>query len=111
LEAEEFYLGTNKEVFDAELYAIQRAHHSTQRLLDGGQHFTRLTIFSDAQAALQCLRNDDEGPVQLLTCRAFWAEDQLHRHGVNIEYGWIASHIGIPGNEAVEAAAKRAASH
>jgi ribonuclease HI len=94
-----------------ELYAIQRALHSTQCLLDGGQHFTRLTIFSDAQAALRRLRNDDEGPGQLLTRRAFWAEDQLHRHGVNIEYRWIPSHIGIPGNEATDAAAKRAASH
>jgi hypothetical protein len=49
---EEFYLRTNKEVFDAELYAIQRALHSTQYLLNDGQLFTKLTIFSDAQAAL-----------------------------------------------------------
>jgi hypothetical protein len=35
-EAEEFYLGINKEVFDAELYAIQRALDSTQHQLDGG---------------------------------------------------------------------------
>jgi hypothetical protein len=52
---EEFYLGTNKEVFDVELYTIQKALHSTQCLLEGGQYFTRLTIFSDAQAALRCL--------------------------------------------------------
>jgi Icc-related predicted phosphoesterase len=46
-----------------------------------------------------------------LTQRAFWAEDQLHCHGVNIEYQWIPSHIGIPGNEAADAVAKRAASY
>jgi ribonuclease HI len=109
--AEEFYLRTNKEVFDAELYTIQRALHSAQCLLDDGQVFTKMTIFSDAQAALRHLRNDDEGPGQLLTGSAFYAEDQLHCHGIDIEYWWIPSHIGISGNEAADAAAKRAASH
>jgi hypothetical protein len=58
---EEFYLRTNKEVFDTELYAIQRALHSTQYLLGGSQHFTKLTIFSNTQAALRYLWNNDEG--------------------------------------------------
>jgi hypothetical protein len=46
-----------------------------------------------------------------LTERAFQAEDQLCYHGVDIEYWWIPSYIGIPGNEAADAMAKRAASH
>jgi hypothetical protein len=35
-EAKEYYLGTNKEVFDAELSAIYRALHSAQCLHDAG---------------------------------------------------------------------------
>jgi hypothetical protein len=47
-EAEEFYLGTNKEVFDAELYAIYRALHRALRLHVTGAVFTKIAIFSDA---------------------------------------------------------------
>jgi ribonuclease HI len=109
--AEEYYLSTNKEVFDAELYAIYRALHSAQRLHDAGQVFNKIAIFSDAQAALRRLRNDNEGPGQLLARNSLLAEDRLRRRGIDIEYRWIPSHIGIPGNEAADAAAKRAASH
>jgi hypothetical protein len=51
-QAEEFYLGMNKEVFDAEVYAIYRALHHTQCLHDSGHTFTKVAIVSDAQAAL-----------------------------------------------------------
>jgi ribonuclease HI len=110
-QAEEFYLGTNKEVFDAEVYAIYRALHHAQRLHDSGHTLTKVAIFSDAQAALLRLHNDNEGPGQLLAQRTFFVEKALQRHGIMIEYRWLPSHIGIPSNEAADAAAKRAASH
>jgi hypothetical protein len=52
-EADEFYLGTNKEVFDVELYAIYRPLDSAQCLDDASQVFTKIAIFSNAQATLQ----------------------------------------------------------
>jgi hypothetical protein len=51
-QAEECYLGMNKELFDAEVYTIYRALHHPQRLHNSGHTLTKVPIFSDAQAAL-----------------------------------------------------------
>jgi ribonuclease HI len=110
-DSQEFYLGTNKEVFDAEVLAICEALDIALRRQKDGLLGDTLVIFTDAQAALSRLRNDDEGPGQQLAHRAFNIESALGRRGIRIECRWVPSHVGIPGNEAADAAAKRAASH
>jgi hypothetical protein len=74
-EEQDFYLGTNKEAFVAELYAIYAALHSAQLQHDAGQVFTKVAIFCDAQAALRRLRNANEGPGLLLARSAFFSGD------------------------------------
>ena len=57
------FLGTNKEVFDAEVFAILRA----VRLLNERGEFGRdYTIFSDSQAAVARIQHTDCGPAQAL---------------------------------------------
>jgi ribonuclease HI len=105
------YLGTSTEVFDAELYALYEALRGARRLLDAGHAFRKVAVFSDAQAALLRLRTDDEGPGQCIGRRISWEEQELRSRKVSVEYRWLPSHIGIPGNEAADAAAKRATTH
>jgi ribonuclease HI len=106
-ESQEFCIGTNKEVSDAEGLALTIALRRRKEGLLGD----KLAIFTHAQAALLRLRNDNEGPGQQVTRWSFENEHELHREGVGIEYRWVPSHIGIPGNEAADAATKRAAAH
>ena len=57
------YLGTNKEVFDAEVFAILRAVRLLHERAEEGQIYT---IFSDSQAAVARIQHDGCGPAQAL---------------------------------------------
>jgi hypothetical protein len=61
-----FHLGTNKEVFDAELYAIFRAMVRFARRRESHREYT---VFADAQAALQRCADDAAGPGQAIARR------------------------------------------
>ena len=51
--------GTNKEVFDAEAFAILRA---AQLLIGRGESEQNYTVFSDSQAAISRIQHDRYGP-------------------------------------------------
>ena len=61
------YLGKNKEVFDAEVFAIGRA---LEVLNSRGERSKQYTIFSDSQAALSRIQHDRTGPGQALAIGA-----------------------------------------
>ena len=100
------YLGRNKEVFDAEVFAIGRA---LEVLNDRGEESTRYTIFSDSQAALSRVQHDRTGPGQALAIRAINTAKSLVDRGNTITLRWTPSHEGIEGNERADEMAKRAA--
>ena len=57
------YLGKNKEVFDAKVFAILQA----ARLLNDGEEWgQQCTVFSDSQAAIARVQHDRTGPAQAL---------------------------------------------
>jgi hypothetical protein len=62
-EGQAYHLGSNKEVFDAELYAIYQAIMRFGKRRDHNQTYT---IFADAQAALLRCASDDDSPGQAL---------------------------------------------
>jgi ribonuclease HI len=104
------FMGRNKEVFDAELYAIwvglKVAKDSTDAWAAGPR---AVTIFTDAQAALKRIRNDDPGPGQWLARRILRTERQLRQAGWTTEFRWIPGHRGIEGNEVADQLAKEGA--
>ena len=100
------FLGTNKEVFDAEVYALLRA---IELLRDRGETGACYTVFSDSQAAIFRLLHEECGPAQALARAAITASQELRAQGSDITIRWTPSHRGVTGNERADALAKEAA--
>ena len=100
------YLGNNKEVFDAELFAIGLA---MEELNDRRESGRRYTIFSDSQAAISRIQHDRLGPGQTLAVKAITITETLAARGNTITLRWTPSHAGITGNEQADRIAKQAA--
>jgi ribonuclease HI len=107
------FLGRNKEVFDAEIYAIwvglKAAKERAGREGIDGPGPRAVTIFTDAQAALKRIGNDAPGPGQWLVRRILHTERQLRRVGWATEFRWVPGHKGIEGNEVADQWAKEGA--
>ena len=102
-----FYLGHNKEVFDAEVFAIYQALRLLDRRQAAGQQYT---IFSDSQAAIQRIRTDMLGPGQQWARAAMEVHARLTARGNEVTLHWVPAHSGVMGNEVVDGLAKEAAS-
>ena len=100
------YLGRNKEVFDAELFAISQA---LDEFNSRGESSRRYTIFSDSQAAISRAQHDQTGPGQTLAVRVIGTAETLAARGNTVTLRWTPSHAGVTGNEQADRAAKRAA--
>ena len=100
------FLGTNKEVFDAEVYALQEA---VRLLNDRGETGGSYTVFSDSQAAIFRLLHEECGPAQALAREAIEASQELRSRGCDITIRWTPSHRGVTGNERADALAKQVA--
>ena len=100
------YLGRNKEVFDAEVFAIRLA---LQVLDERAERDRSYTIFSDSQAALSRVQHDRTGPGQTLAIDAITTARGITSRGNDICLRWTPSHEGIDGNERADRTARRAA--
>jgi len=71
----------------------------------------RVTIFTDAQAAIRRMASDEPGPGQqyVLRARKHIAALRRARPGIIIEIRWCPAHKGIAGNEEADEWAKIAA--
>ena len=100
------FLSTNKEVFDAEVYALLRA---IRLLSDRGETGVSYTVFSDSQAAMFRLLHEECGLAQVLARAAITASQELRARGSDITIRWTPSHRGVAGNERADALAKKGA--
>jgi kelch-like protein 2/3 len=94
-------LNPQSTIFTAELYAILDA----MNFIDSSDT-TNHTIFSDSQSAIQAIQlyNNNHPIVMEINT---WLIRLSSRHKI-IRLCWVPSHIGIPGNEAADTAAKAA---
>ena len=100
------FLGTNKEVFDAEVYALLEA---IRLLNDREETGADYTVFSDSQAAIFRLHHEECGPAQALARAAITAAQELRARGNDITIRWTPSHRGVVGNERADTLAREAA--
>ena len=100
------YLGTNKDVFDAEVFAILRA----VRLLNGrGEEGQAYTVFSDSQVVVAQIQHDDCGPAQALARAVVDMAYELRQRGNSITVRRDPAHLSEESNKHADATAKRAA--
>ena len=100
------YLGTNKEAFGAEVFAILRA---VRFLSKRGEEGKTYTIFSDSRAAVARIQHDDCGPTQALARAVIDTTYELRQRGCSVSVPWTPAHRVIEGNKHADAVAKRAA--
>ena len=99
------------EVFDGELYAIEKA--SAWALLEPtpGKSNKDIWIFTDSQAAIQRLQHQKPGPGQELSTKIYINLRSLKESGFLVHIHWIPSHQDIPGNDLADEAARKGATH
>ena len=111
-----YYLGNNKEVFDAELYAIFRALSIIDQRQKCGH---RYTIFGDSTAAIDRIRSDSIGPGQHLAVASIEVCTRILARDNEVSIHWNPAHHGVLGNEkadeytkvAVRGESQRGAAH
>ena len=101
-----FHLGDNKEVFDAEVYAIAQAIEVIDQRQERGH---RYTIFVDSTSAVDRIRTDAIGPGQSFSIAAIEGCSRVMFGDNEITVRWVPAHHKVPGNEKADEYAKAAA--
>jgi ribonuclease HI len=103
-----YRLGRNKEVFDAELYAILRttvmARDEASELKS--DEIKRVIIFTDSQTALSRIQHNGSGLGQTWALAIIRNSIEIHSRNIQLEFRWVPGHAGIAGNETADQYAK-----
>lgn len=100
-------LGLNLEVFDAELFAIEKSFKlAVQKYKKNKEKIKNIWIFSDSQAAIKRLRTKRLG-IGLYFCQSIRQKAEfLKRENIKVHLHWVPAHMNIYGNEEADKAAK-----
>ena len=101
-----FHLGTNKEVFDAEVYAIYQALRIFEERQQSGRKYT---ILSDCQPAIRRVLSDALVPCQHWARASIELTTRLISRSNEVLILWVPVHVGVEGNEVADGMAKEAA--
>ena len=93
------------EVFDAELFAIEKAFEIAWKKKQ--LNTEKIWIFSDSQAAIKRLKDSSlkAGQYYIQSIRK-WAE-RFQNNYIQIQLEWVPGHMNIKGNELADKAAKK----
>jgi hypothetical protein len=93
-EAKRHYLGRKKEVFNADVYAIERGLQKATAML----HMTgdsKVAICLDSVTAIQWVQDNKIGPGKRMAKNAVEWNNKIVGTGVEIEYRWVPSYKGV----------------
>ena len=98
-----FHLGNNKEVFDAEVFAICQALRIFRARQESGRIYT---IFSDSQSAIRRALSDALGPGQQWARATIEVAAEIVARDNEISLFWVPAHSRLAGNEVADDLAK-----
>ena len=84
-----YYLGSNKEAFGAEVFAIYQELRTADQRQESGY---RYTVFVDSTAAIDRVRTDAMGPGQRFTIAAMEVCGRLLARDNKVAIRWIPAH-------------------
>ena len=101
-----FSLGSNKEAFDAEVYAIYQALSIMGQRQESGRSYT---LFVDSTSAISRIRSDVIGPGQRFAVASIEVATRILARDNGITVRSVPAHHEIRGNEKADELAKAAA--
>lgn len=99
-------LGSQAEVFDAELVACLEACNRMKQLIQSCPSVTDCWVFLDNAAAIRRLTHLQPGPGQTHAIRLHRLAGCLQNHRIRLHVHWSPGHTRIPGNETADRLAK-----
>ncbi len=110
-QAQKCYMGTDETftVYAAELQGLVMATSLARRARHNDPDIWAVNIYSDNQAGIQAAEKPETQSGQYLLRDLVKGLDDLREKNIRVQIHWIPAHIGVPGNEEADRAAKEAA--
>ena len=100
-----YYLETEAEVFDVELYGIMKATEIATKL-SADEIYTDIWIFCDNQSAVRRMKDKRPLPGQEYVLKTHRNAEILNSRGIKTHIHWVPGQVSVRGNERAETLAK-----
>lgn len=94
-----YHLGEEMEVFDAELYAIEKATDIAEGYTADHREIKKVWILLDNQEAVRRIQKTKAGPGQNMILSTRRGILTLQGSDVKMTVQWVPGHVKVPGNQ------------